>query len=109
LDWLPARITAASFAIVGDFEDAVYCWRTQARQWSDSAAGILLASGAGALGIRLGMPLSDSLGIDVRPELGLGDDADVDHLQGAIGLVWRALVLCLLLLALLTVAGWAGA
>jgi adenosylcobinamide-phosphate synthase len=112
LDWLPARMTAASFAIVGDFEDAVYCWRTQASQWADATTGILLASGAGALGIRLGLPLPEAGepgGIETRPELGLGDDADVDHLQSAIGLVWRALVLCLLLLALLTVASWVGA
>lgn len=109
LDWLPARMTAATFAIVGDFEDAVYCWRTQASQWTDAATGILLSSGAGALGIRLGLPLPDETGIEARPELGLGDDADVDHLQSAIGLVWRALVLCLLLLALLTVASWVGA
>lgn len=112
LDWLPARMTAATFAIVGDFEDAVYCWRTQVSQWAqsfDSASGILLASGAGALGIKLGLPLPDESGIEARPELGLGDDADVDHLQSAIGLVWRALVLCLLLLALLTVASWVGA
>lgn len=112
LDWLPARMTAATFAIVGDFEDAVYCWRTQASQWVDATSGILLASGAGALGIRLGLPLPDAGdlgGIEARPELGLGDDADVDHLQSAIGLVWRALVLCLLLLALLTVASWVGA
>lgn len=108
LDWLPVRLTAITFAIVGDFEDAVYCWRTQARQWPDAASGILLASGAGALGIRLGQPLPEAMGIDVRPELGLGDDADVEHLQSAIGLVWRTLVLCLLLLALLTVASWAG-
>jgi len=106
LDWLPARMTAATFAIVGDFEDAVYCWRTQASQWTDAATGILLSSGAGALGIRLGLPLPDETGIEARPELGLGD---VDHLQSAIGLVWRALVLCLLLLALLTVASWVGA
>src|SRR5690606_9549634 len=37
IDWLPARITAISFAIVGDFEDAIYCWRTQAASWSDKA------------------------------------------------------------------------
>lgn len=112
LDWLPARMTAATFAIVGDFEDAVYCWRTQASQWADQASGILLSSGAGALGIRLGFPLPEAGepgGIEARPELGLGDDADVDHLQSAIGLVWRALVVCLLLLALLTVASWVGA
>jgi adenosylcobinamide-phosphate synthase len=112
LDWLPARLTAASFAIVGNFEDAVYCWRTQASQWASSdrgASGILLASGAGAMGIRLGLPLPDAAGVEARPELGLGDDADVDHLQSTVGLIWRALVLCLLLLALLTVATWAAA
>ncbi|MDP1537175.1 MAG: CobD/CbiB family protein [Burkholderiales bacterium] len=111
IDWLPARLTAVTFAIVGDFEDAVYCWRTQASQWADAATGILLASGAGALGIKLGLPLPDAGemgGIEARPELGLGDDADVEHLQSAIGLVWRALVLSLLLLALLTVASWVG-
>jgi adenosylcobinamide-phosphate synthase len=117
LDWLPARLTAATFAIVGDFEDAIYCWRTQASQWAqavpakqgaDMASGILLSSAAGALGVRLGLPLPDETGFDARPELGLGDDADVEHLQSAVGLVWRALVLCLLLLALLTVASWVG-
>jgi len=109
IDWLPVRLTAATFAIVGDFEDAVYCWRTQAGQWADAATGILLASGAGALGIKLGQPLPDATaGLEARPELGLGDDVDVEHLQSAVGLVWRALVLCVLLLALLTLASWAG-
>lgn len=108
LDGIPARLTAATFAIVGDFEDAVYCWRTQASQWPRPVDGILLASGAGALGIRLGLPLPEAAGFETRPELGLGDEADVDHLQSAIGLVWRALVLCLLVLALLTVASWVG-
>lgn len=114
IDWMPARLTAATFAIVGDFEDAVYCWRTQASQWAqstdwdDMTSGILLSSGAGALGIRLGLPLRNEIDIESRPELGLGEEADIEHLQSAIGLVWRALVLCLLLLALLTVASWVG-
>lgn len=108
LDWLPARLTAVTFAIVGDFEDAIYCWRTQAQQWHDVASGILLASGAGALGVKLGQPLPEALGVEERPELGMGDEADIDHLQSAIGLVWRALVLCLLLLVLLTLASWVG-
>src|SRR3989440_2489177 len=32
LEWPAVRLTAAAFAVVGDFEDAVYCWRTQARR-----------------------------------------------------------------------------
>ncbi|MBL8502060.1 MAG: CobD/CbiB family protein [Rhodocyclaceae bacterium] len=108
IDWLPVRVTAAAFAIVGDFEDAVYCWRTQAARWSDEATGILLASGAGALGVRLGLPIVESGEVTERPELGLGEEADADFMQSGIGLVWRTLVLCLLLLALLGVANWAG-
>lgn len=108
IDWLPVRCTAIAFSIVGDFEDAIYCWRTQAARWPDPASGILLASGAGALGVRLGMPLHEPGEVVERPEMGLGDDADVDFMQSAIGLVWRTLVLFLLLLALLWVSSWVG-
>lgn len=108
MDWLPLRLTALAFAVVGDFEDAVYCWRTQAARWRDPASGILLASGAGALGVRLGMPVFESGEITERPELGLGDDADADFMQSTIGLVWRTLVLGLMLLTLLGIASWIG-
>ena len=109
IDWLPLRATAAAFAIIGDFEDAVYCWRTQASQWLDGGLGIVLASGAGALGVRLGMPISEGMTVVDRPELGLGAEADVDFMQSTVGLVWRALVLWLLLLLLLGLSGWVGA
>jgi adenosylcobinamide-phosphate synthase len=102
IDALPARFTAASFAIVGDFEDAVYCWRTQAKRWADPLIGIVIASGAGALGVRLGMPIVRAGLLEERPEIGLGDEADVAFLDSTVGLVWRALVLWLLLLLVIT-------
>jgi cobalamin biosynthesis protein CobD/CbiB len=108
LDWLPARCTAASFAIVGDFEDAVYCWRTQAARWPDPLLGIVLAAGAGALGVRLGLPIATGSSVADRPELGLGEDADTPFLDSAIGLVWRALVLWLALVLVVTVAAVFG-
>lgn len=108
IDWLPLRVTAAGFAIVGDFEDAVYCWRTQADKWPDDGLGIVLASGAGALGVRLGMPVVEAGEIADRAEMGTGDAADVDFMQSAVGLVWRALVLWLLLLLLLGLASLVG-
>lgn len=104
LDWLPARLTGIAFAVVGDFEDAAYCWRTQAATWPDRALGVVLASGAGAMGVRLGMPFLSELSPDERPELGLGEDADVGFLDSTIGLVWRALVVILFLLLLLAIA-----
>jgi adenosylcobinamide-phosphate synthase len=104
LDWAPARLTAIAFAVVGDFEDAVYCWRTQAAKWPDPTLGVVLASGAGAMGVRLGLPVLGDLDPVARPELGLGDAADLGFLDSTIGLVWRALVTMLFLLLLLALA-----
>jgi adenosylcobinamide-phosphate synthase len=104
LDWLPARITATAFAVVGDFEDAIYCWRTQAARWPDRLLGVVLAAGAGALGVRLGMPVLRGVTLEDRPELGLGEDADTPFLDSAVGLIWRALVLWLAALLALSVA-----
>lgn len=111
VEWLPMRLLASTFAIVGDFEDAIYCWRNQAQSWPDTEAGIVLASGAGAIGVRLGMTIEqDGMPLD-RPEIGVGDEADTDYMQSTIGLVWRALVfwlIALLLLGLASMANWAG-
>lgn len=108
IDWLPQRITAFCFAIVGDFEDAVHCWRTQAQAWGEEACGVVLASGAGALGVRLGMPLADALSVLERPELGTGEEPAVESLQATVGLVWRALIFWMLILLALSIASWAG-
>ncbi len=35
INWLPARLTALTYAIAGNFEDAMYCWRTQASAWPE--------------------------------------------------------------------------
>jgi len=108
IDSIPVRLSAISFAVVGDFEDAVYCWRTQAHAWHDVNQGIVLASGAGALGVRLGSVVTAAGLVEFRPELGTGDEADVELMTSTIGLVWRALVLWLFLILLLTVAHWLG-
>jgi adenosylcobinamide-phosphate synthase len=108
IEWLPSRATASAFAIVGDFEDALYCWRTQSAQWPDRNVGIVLASGAGALGVRLGLPLVEGAEVIEGAELGVGDPADVDFMQSAVGLVWRATVLWMLLLLLLGLASLVG-
>lgn len=104
LDWLPARLTAASFAIVGNFEDAVYCWREQSRRWTGGAYGYILASGAGALGVQLGGAVHRHGTLEYRPELGLGEEADPDDLDVAVRLIWRALVLWMFLVFVVSIA-----
>ncbi len=106
IDWLPMRLTALGFAVVGDFTGAVECWREQAQTWRVRGQGIVLAAAAGALGVKLGGVLHQHGGIEYRPLLGEsdGDDADVDYMQAAVGLIWRALVVWLFLILLATLA-----
>ncbi|MEX3612169.1 MAG: CobD/CbiB family protein [Burkholderia sp.] len=111
IDWIPSRLTALGFAIVGNFEDAIYAWRNHTRQWPDSNDGVLLASGSGALGARLAGPLAepssvDALSVGNSGPLSVGDDCTPRTLQSAVGLVWRAVVLWMILLLMLTLAVW---
>ncbi len=119
IDWVPARLTAIAFAVVGNFEDAIYAWRNFAHRWQDEAIGIILSAGGGAMGLRLGTAsetavdvlTSDATTIDsssIEPETPPGEEATVRALQSTVGLVWRALLLWMLLLLLLSFAVWLG-
>ncbi len=106
MDYVPVRCAAIGFAIMGDFEDAVYCWREQAKQWVDYDYGILLASGAGALGVRLGNTVHQDHTVRFRPELGIGEEANANYLASAVGLVWRSVLLWLAVILLFSAAQW---
>ena len=112
IDWIPSRLTSLGFAIVGNFEDAIYAWRNHARQWPDTNEGVLLAAGSGALGARLSGPLAEPSSLDALATPGegapytVGDDCTPRTLQSAVGLVWRAVILWMILLLMLTIALW---
>ncbi|NMM29253.1 MAG: CobD/CbiB family protein [Glaciimonas sp.] len=119
IDWIPVRLTAVAFAIVGNFEDAIYAWRNFAGNWKDEAIGIILSSGGGAMGFRLGTPFenaTDILPVDaamvdsiaIEADSVPGDEPSTRALQSTVGLVWRALLLWMLLLLLLSMAVWLG-
>lgn len=104
LDWLPVRAAGFSFAIVGNFQDALESWRGQAHVWGDENQGILLAAGAGALGVQLGGNIAVSGGELLRPTLGTEEPAGPENIGRAVALVWRAAMLWLAVVGLL----WLG-
>jgi len=109
IDWLPARLTSIGFAVVGDFEGAIDCWRRVVAAGSKpehDAAGsrmLILAAASGALGVRV-LPDRDWtrwLEIAGQESAGLREP-DLLAMRSAVGLVWRALVLWMILLLMLT-------
>ena len=80
----------------------------RSRTWGNYATGILLASAAGALGVKLGDPLRQNYTLNFRPELGVGDDADPAYLKSAVGLVWRTVLLWLFVILLTSVVSLFG-
>jgi adenosylcobinamide-phosphate synthase len=122
LDLVPARLTAAGFAVVGNFEEAVNCWRRDASLWKYDNEGVILAAAAGAVGIRLGGGSAPGLTPDRAKTFDAGAPPgsaaaegstpgalpQPGHLRSVVGLVWRSVVLWMLLLALLSLANLVG-
>ncbi|KVV31113.1 cobalamin biosynthesis protein [Burkholderia ubonensis] len=98
LNWAPARLTAASYALLGDTASAWRCWRTQARHWDSPNAGPVMAAGAGSLNVQLGGPAVYHGELEHRPVLGAGSPASAAHIVAALSLVTRTLALWLALL-----------
>jgi adenosylcobinamide-phosphate synthase len=122
IDHVPARLTAFGFAVVGNFEEAVTCWRRDASLWKYPNEGIILAAAAGAVGVQLGGAAAPGVTPDrsqtfdgaASPEAveargsTPGLLAQPGHLRSVVGLVWRSVVLWMLLLALLSLANLIG-
>lgn len=86
LDWLPARLLALSFAIVGNFDEAMLAWRGNADLGESRNEGIARAAGFGALGLG-----------HVTP--------GPDYVNGAVSLVARAALLWLAVLGIFWLGG----
>jgi adenosylcobinamide-phosphate synthase len=107
INWLPLRLTALTYAIAGNFEDATFCWRTQAGGWPEQEDGAVLAAGAGAMGVRLGQSINVGGESVWRPELGSGQvDPDADSIDSAVSMIWRGLVIWMVAGLLVVIAGW---
>jgi len=126
VDWFPSRVTAIVFAIVGNFEDAILMWRFKSgfAPHKNDTERVILSAGAGAMGVRLSVPEAPSVSIRFdepsetealggpwpsldqdMPELREANEA---ALRSAVGLVWRALILWVALVLLVSIGHWLG-
>lgn len=87
LNWLPARLTALTYALLGQTRQAVQCWRTQAGGWESPNAGPVMSAGAGSLGVRLGGAAIYHGQEEIRPPLGCGPAPVAADLDRAIALI----------------------
>jgi adenosylcobinamide-phosphate synthase len=98
LNYIPARLVALTYALLGKTRLALRCWRTQAPKWDSPNAGPVMAAGAGALGVELGGAAIYHGELHQRPQLGEGAPADADSIDRGWQLVQRGVWLWLLML-----------
>lgn len=125
LGWVPARITALSYAVMGSFVDAIDSWNRSIHQVefpSAASAGdrqgwrrvtemhrsrddpfMNRPSGNAQVLVASGL---GALRMDVEEPGTTQQPVGISHVRDALALVWRTVVLCIITLALVTVGGW---
>jgi adenosylcobinamide-phosphate synthase len=110
VNFVPARLSAAGFAIVGHFEEAASAWRSASATAIDHPMHWLIRVAYGALAVRT----EEREAKHITPEKPGTDKASDDpyfniaapdfttaHLSQLVGLLWRSVVMWMGLLALL--------
>ncbi len=100
LNWVPARLTALGYAMSGNFSGAMHCMKTQKAETEGPNAGLVMAAGGGALGIKLGGSVVYHGQVDERPVLGRGRETEARDILRAIWLVWHTIGIWLIITAI---------
>lgn len=101
LDWIPARITALCYGVIGSFVDAIHQWRTAGPEWRTDMMtgnrGVLINSGLGSLRV-------------TEPPEGTEPVVNLDAMRAMIGdaqaLIRRTVIAWITVFAILTIVGW---
>lgn len=74
LNFIPARLTALSYCLAGKTTAAFKAWKRQRGNWKSPNAGLVMSSGAAAIGVKLGGGAVYHGKWQDRPVLGLVED-----------------------------------
>jgi adenosylcobinamide-phosphate synthase len=96
LNFIPARLTALTYMLLGNARTAWRCWRQQAPQWDSPNAGPVMASGAGSLCVQLGGAAHYHGAVEERPLLGAGAAPQAADIGRAVALMQRGVWVWLL-------------
>lgn len=105
-NYIPARLTALSYALLGQTRTAWRCWRQQARHCASPNGGPVMCSGAGSLGIELGGGAHYHGQWQTRARMGCGRAATINDITRSIQLVDRTVWLWLGLGLAAGLGGW---
>lgn len=101
LNYVPARLTALSYALLGETRQALACWKNQANDLESPNAGVVMTSGAGALNLQLGGAARYHGKLKEKPWIGGDKLPENSDIARANALVFKTLVLWVLV-----IVGW---
>ena len=100
LNFIPARLTAISYTLLGDSKTAWQCWRGQAKHCASPNGGPVMCAGAGSLGIELGGPTTYHGECIDKPIMGQGRAVVIGDITRAIQLMNNSVYLWLTIICL---------
>ncbi|MCW8929813.1 MAG: adenosylcobinamide-phosphate synthase CbiB [Gammaproteobacteria bacterium] len=106
LNYIPARLTAVTYALMGNWKNAMQCWTIQGSLWESPNSGVVMAAGAGALDVQLGGADQYHGEYKERPDLGCGQKAKPEVIQQACDLLDRSTIVWVVIIALITIPSW---
>ncbi len=107
LNYIPARLTAITYALLGHTRLAWQAWRTQAPLWDSPNAGPVMAAGAGALNVQLGGRARYHGEWHERPRLGTEVTPTAEDIPRALQLVRNGMLSWLIVAVVIGVLTYA--
>ncbi len=102
LNYIPARLTALTYALLGNTKLALSCWKSQAPTWDSPNAGPVMSAGAGTLNVKLGGAARYFGEWHERPTLGAGKPPVLTDIERALALVRHGVYIWLGIFLILT-------